>query len=67
MRTQFPEMENPINIFLSLSELQETNANGLLSSLLTELKRFNIDEDILHEHLVAITCDGASVMLGKKD
>lgn len=66
LRTQLSGMENPVNLFLSLKELQETNANGLLNSLLSELDRFKIDKQILREHLIAVTCDGASVMLGKK-
>ena len=60
-------MENPVNVFLSLLELQDATAKGLLDALLTELKRYNFDEDFLRQHLIAVTCDGTSVMLGRKD
>lgn len=66
LRVQLPEMESPENIFFDLIELDDFGAEGIVRKLLESLHRANFNEDFLSKTLVALTCDGASVMLGRK-
>ncbi|KAK0134200.1 E3 SUMO-protein ligase KIAA1586 [Merluccius polli] len=66
LRVQLPEMESPENIFFELIELDDLRAEGIVRKLLESLHRANFNEDFLSKTLVALTCDGASVMLGRK-
>jgi hypothetical protein len=66
LRVQLPEMESPENIFFELIELDDFSAEGIVRKLLESLHRANFNEEFLSKTLVALTCDGASVMLGRK-
>lgn len=66
IRTMLKGMENPMTIFLTLFELNDTTASGILEELLKQLQSLGLGYDFLKDHLIALTCDGASVMLGKK-
>ncbi|XP_078509084.1 E3 SUMO-protein ligase KIAA1586-like [Lissotriton helveticus] len=67
MRMQLPGMDSPANIFVDLIELSDLSADGIVSSLLSALKKdpINISEDFLSKCLVSVACDGASVMFGR--
>ncbi|KAK7162494.1 hypothetical protein R3I93_006722 [Phoxinus phoxinus] len=66
LRMQLPEMESPENIFFDLVELDDFGAEGIVRKLLDALDHANLDESFLSKTLVGLTCDGASVMLGRK-
>lgn len=42
------------------------SAAGIVKSLLSALEAVNLNEDFLSKCLVGVTCDGASVMFGRK-
>lgn len=66
IRTQLEGMEKPNNIFVTLFELSDLSASGILKDLLSELNRLGLSEEFLKNNLISVTCDGAAVMLGKK-
>uniref|UniRef100_A0A8C9X006 HAT C-terminal dimerisation domain-containing protein n=1 Tax=Sander lucioperca TaxID=283035 RepID=A0A8C9X006_SANLU len=66
LRMQLPEMESPDNIFFNLVELDDFGAEGIVGKLLDALDHANLDKAFLSKTLVGLTCDGASVMLGRK-
>jgi hypothetical protein len=67
IRTQLKGMEKPKNMFLFLTELTDLTASGILRALLSELNRLGLNMEYIKSHLVSVTCDGAAVMLGKKN
>lgn len=68
LRMQLAEMKSPANIFVDLIELSDLSAEGVVNSLLSALKKHPIDisENFLSKCLVSVTCDGASVICGRK-
>ena len=55
-----------MSVFLDLLELDSTDANSIVTSLLKCLRNNGFTDDILHERWVGFACDGASVMLGRQ-
>lgn len=66
LRAQLPDMDNPANIFTELVELDDLTAEGIVRHLLSALGSLNLTQDFLSKTLIGLTCDGASVMLGRK-
>uniref|UniRef100_H3A4Y1 HAT C-terminal dimerisation domain-containing protein n=1 Tax=Latimeria chalumnae TaxID=7897 RepID=H3A4Y1_LATCH len=62
MQMQLPGMESPVNVFVNLVELNDLSSEGILNSLLSVLKKVNVTEDFLAKCLVAVACNGTSVM-----
>jgi hypothetical protein len=52
VRFQLPEMDNPINVFLFLTELASRRAETICTPLLDELRKREIDDYFLSECLV---------------
>lgn len=65
-RFQLDAMETPANVFVDLVQLQDCSAAGIVQSLLSALEKVNFNEEFLAKCLVGVTCDGASVMFGRK-
>uniref|UniRef100_A0A672PR30 HAT C-terminal dimerisation domain-containing protein n=1 Tax=Sinocyclocheilus grahami TaxID=75366 RepID=A0A672PR30_SINGR len=61
VRFQLPDMESPENIFVELVELEDQSAQGIVDKLLRALEGV-----FLSKTLIGLSCDGASVMLGRK-
>lgn len=57
----------PINLFLDLIELSSLNALSIFNSLLLCLENHGFTRDVLKRRLIAITCDGAAVLMGKNN
>jgi hypothetical protein len=66
VRTTFPDMNEPTNLFLDITELKDVTAEGVFKSLMTFLRELDFHDDFLKENLLAIAADGAVVMLGRK-
>lgn len=66
IRTRLEGMKDPHNIFLTLIELCDLSAAGILKSMLDDLKRLGLTENFIQNNLISFTSDGAAVMLGKK-
>ena len=66
LRAQLPDMDKPTNIFTELVELDDLTAHGIVHKLLSALERLHLTQDFLSKTLIGVTCDGASVMLGRK-
>lgn len=66
IRAQLPDMDKPTNIFTELVELDDLTAHGIVHALLTALERLHFTQEFLSKTLIGVTCDGASVMLGRK-
>lgn len=66
LRLQLPEMESPENLFLDLVELDDLSAEGIVHKLLACLEGAKLNKAFLSKTLIGLTCDGASVMLGRK-
>ncbi|KAL1249596.1 hypothetical protein QQF64_020601 [Cirrhinus molitorella] len=66
VRFQLPDMESPENIFVELVELEDQSAQGIVGQLLRALEGVNFTQDFLSKTLIGLSCDGASVMLGRK-
>ena len=60
-------MDKPTNIFTELVELDDLTAKGIVHQLLSALERLHLTQDFLSKTLIGVTCDGASVMLGRKN
>ncbi|XP_054834515.1 E3 SUMO-protein ligase KIAA1586-like isoform X2 [Eublepharis macularius] len=58
------DVEEPVNLFIGLIELEDVTANGIYQSLMSHIESLGFTEEFLQENLVALTCDGATVMLG---
>jgi len=56
----------PVTFFLDLVELNATDANGIVASLLQCLVGQGFTEEFLQEYWVGLAVDGASVMRGSK-
>ena len=52
--------------FTELVELDDLTAHGIVHKLLSALERLHLTQDFLSKTLIGVTCDGASVMLGRK-
>jgi hypothetical protein len=57
-------MTAPVNLFISLIELDDIMAAGIFSSLICHLQYIGLTEEYLNKHLVFVACDGAAVMFG---
>lgn len=66
IRVQLPGMDTPTNIFVELVELDDLTAEGIVRHLLHAMERVHLTEEFLSKTLIGLTCDGASVMLGRK-
>ncbi|XP_037540253.1 E3 SUMO-protein ligase KIAA1586-like [Nematolebias whitei] len=66
IRTQLPDMDKPSNIFADLVELNDFSAEGIVCSLLSALECMNFTMEFLSKTLIGLTCDGASVVLGRR-
>ena len=66
LRAQLPDMDKPTNIFTELVELDDLTAHGIVYKLFSALERLHLTQDFLSKTLIGVTCDGASVMLGRK-
>lgn len=66
VRTVLPEMNEPVNIFLDIIELEDVTAKGIFHSLMTQLRLLGFKDEFLKRNLVAVATDGAAVMLGRK-
>ncbi len=66
LRLQLPEMETPENIFIDLVELDDLSAEGIVRKFLACLEGAKLNEAFLSKTLIGLTCDGVSVMLGRK-
>ena len=53
--------------FVATKSPRAPDARGIHEAIMKALKTINIDEDVLQRKLVAFGCDGASVMIGKKN
>jgi hypothetical protein len=65
IRTVLKGMQNPMTVFLTLFELNSTSA-GILQEFLNQLQALGLSFEFIKDHMIALTCDGASVLLGKK-
>uniref|UniRef100_A0A671MGA9 HAT C-terminal dimerisation domain-containing protein n=1 Tax=Sinocyclocheilus anshuiensis TaxID=1608454 RepID=A0A671MGA9_9TELE len=65
VRVQLPGMDMPTNIFTELVELDDLTAEGIVRHILSALERLNLTEEFLSKTLIGVTCDGASLMLGR--
>ncbi|XP_022907289.2 E3 SUMO-protein ligase KIAA1586-like [Onthophagus taurus] len=65
IRTVLKGMQNPMTMFLTLFELNSTTA-GILQELFNQLQALGLSFEFMKDHMIALTCDGASVLLGKK-
>ena len=52
--------------FTELVELDDLTAHGIVHKLLSALERLHLTQDFPSKTLIGVTCDGASVMLGRK-
>ncbi|XP_060093811.1 E3 SUMO-protein ligase KIAA1586-like [Heteronotia binoei] len=68
IRTYMKEigMPAPANLFIALMELEDVTANGIFSTLMSQLESLGFTEDFLKENLVSLTSDGAAVLLGSR-
>ncbi|XP_063217341.1 E3 SUMO-protein ligase KIAA1586-like [Bacillus rossius redtenbacheri] len=66
IRTVLKGMQNPMTVFLTLFELNSTTSAGILQELLNQLQALGLSFEFIKDHMIALTCDGASVLLGKK-
>ena len=55
---------SPVNIFLNMVELGGQDANSICNSLLDSLESNGLDNEYLAKNLIALTSDGASVIMG---
>jgi hypothetical protein len=60
------DMQDPVNLFIDLIELEDTTANGIYKSLMFRIESLGFTEGFLKENLVSLTCDGAAVMVGSR-
>jgi hypothetical protein len=60
------DMQDPVNFFIDLIELEDTTANGIYKSLMCHIESLRFTEGFLKENLVLLTYDGAAVMLGSR-
>jgi len=56
----------PVCVFLDLLELDGTNADAIVASLMKCLHDNGFTDDILHDRWLGFASDGASVMLGRQ-
>ena len=56
----------PDTIFFDLLELDGATANIITDTLMTCLQKYGFDDNFLGECFMALECDGASVMLGRR-
>lgn len=66
IRTVLKGMQDPMTMFLTLFELNSTTSAGILQELLDQLQSLGLSFEFMKDHMIALTCDGASVLLGKK-
>uniref|UniRef100_A0A1B6L033 Uncharacterized protein n=1 Tax=Graphocephala atropunctata TaxID=36148 RepID=A0A1B6L033_9HEMI len=66
LRTMLKDMQNPMTVFLTLFELNDSTASGMMEELLKQLESLGLGNEFIKDHLISLTCDGASVLLGKK-
>lgn len=59
-------MKNPMNIILTLFELNDSTTSGILNEFLKQLVILKLNYDFIKNYLISVTCDGVSVMLGRK-
>lgn len=55
------------NLFLDLIELNKTTAGGIFDALMQCLQHYGMTEEYLSKYLISVACDGAAVMLGRKN
>ncbi|XP_015277122.1 PREDICTED: uncharacterized protein KIAA1586-like [Gekko japonicus] len=60
-------MEDPVDHFISLIELDDVTADGIFKSLMSALESLRITEEVLKESLVSLTCDGAAMTMGSHE
>ena len=66
LRCETTKDNPPHYLFLDLVELENQTSATIVNTILTCLNKYEFDEDFLMRNLVAISTDGASVMLGRK-
>lgn len=66
LRTSLDGSE-PVNVFVDLVELASLTANGIFDSLMSCLKSYGMSTTFLSSCLIGVVCDGAAVMLGRKN
>lgn len=59
-------MESPVNLFLDLIELESVTSLGIFQAIMQCLESYKLDFNVLKSRLIAVGCDGAAVMLGRK-
>jgi hypothetical protein len=58
------EMMAPVNLFISLIELDDVMVTGIFSALIFHLESIGMTEEYLNDYVVSVACDGAAVMFG---
>ena len=58
LRTTFPDMNEPTNLFLDITELKDVTSEGIFKSLMTRLTELGFHDDFLKENILAIATDG---------
>lgn len=59
-------MESPVNLCLDLVELESVTSLGIFDAVIQCLEGHKLDDNVLKNRLIAVACDGAAVMLGRK-
>ncbi|XP_015284597.1 PREDICTED: uncharacterized protein KIAA1586-like [Gekko japonicus] len=58
------DVEDPMNYFIGLVELDDGTADGIFKSLMSTLESVRLTEEVLKESLVSLTCDGVVGIIG---
>lgn len=59
-------MESPVNLFLDLIELENVTSLAIFQAVIQCLEGYNLNDNVMANRLIAVSCDGAAVMLGRK-